>query len=172
LIKKPKDTWKREFKRKLHASLQIALAKDYRDSDCTFDKFAQLAADICNTVRQAKRQDAKKAKKNDFGGNRSGGTGGSGSARTTPAQRSTTSTGAFKRPTPAEAAALAKEGKCFLCKEPGHIMRECPKGPPKVGALDHKPPEYWNRLLDTGYGGSSGGSSTETAGEASEETKN
>ena len=35
----------------------------------------------------------------------------------------------FKKLTPKEQSRLAKEGKCFYCKKPGHMARGCPSRP-------------------------------------------
>jgi hypothetical protein len=151
LTRKPKDTWKSEFKRKLTPYLQTALARDYRDKRCAFDEFAQLAADIANTQRQAEKRQQKDAKPSGTG-TRPGGTGRSENrpaATKTIAQKGQ---GTFQRPTGAEAAQLAREGRCFLCREKGHMASTCPQKITGVGSVAPREDDYWNKMVDRIYG--------------------
>ena len=38
----------------------------------------------------------------------------------------------FKKLTPKERSQLAKEGKCFYCKKPGHMAHGCPSQPKQI----------------------------------------
>ncbi|KAK3938273.1 hypothetical protein QBC46DRAFT_451301 [Diplogelasinospora grovesii] len=126
---KPKDQWKKEFRRKLTANLQVALAGHYANPRVDFEEYANLGADIAMTYQQAyKKREKEKAKPtkspNNSGNSRnrnnrtpSSGNKFGGSAPPAPRPRG---------PTAEEAKKLLLEGRCFICKEKGHTKATCP----------------------------------------------
>lgn len=57
------DDWKGEFKRRLPASLQVALASAYHSDTVDFEGYARLGADIAFSYQQANaKRDREKAK--------------------------------------------------------------------------------------------------------------
>ncbi|KAK3935423.1 hypothetical protein QBC46DRAFT_422639 [Diplogelasinospora grovesii] len=109
-----------------------SLAKEYRDPTVTFEGYARLGADIAMTMRQTYREKEKERKANATTGGGSGGsrttgyTGGNAGSRVVNTQSS--SKGKLPpRPTVEEARKLAQEGRCFTCREKGHVARDCPE---------------------------------------------
>ena len=119
----PKDKWKAEFKRRLIPALQNQLIGSYLDPSVTFEAFARLGNEISMHYKQAnlKKTVASNAAANN--GRRNPGKTSTTSTSKTPASKSaantTTSTDELRR--------LAAEGRCFVCKEKGHLSRDCVK---------------------------------------------
>lgn len=119
----PKTKWKTEFKRRLPTTLQIALAAAYIDPKVTFEQFAQQGASIALVEKQASAErDPPRTRGSVTRGSRAG------------AQRSRPGT---SRPVQGDKATpklsaddfknLYEEGRCFICREQGHLSRECPR---------------------------------------------
>lgn len=150
-LRKPKSEWKLEFKRRLTISLRTACASEYLDPNVTFEQYARKAAEIANEFRQARE-----AKKHDDKA-RTGGTpttgstvgnrgrGGNTSGRVGDGNRGTSdrpppTARASGRPPAAEVKKLYEEGRCFNCRETGHVVKDCPSArKTAVSAVEDKP---------------------------------
>lgn len=133
--------WKGEFKRRLPASLQVALAGAYLDKNVDFESYARLGADISFSYQQAhaKRDKEAKAKadKNSSStgkdsssssrrGGRSGRTTSTTASSTTESTAAAASSSGRKELTRDETAQYIREGRCFSCHKTGHTRKDCP----------------------------------------------
>jgi uncharacterized protein YoxC len=122
---KPRTSWKHEFNRRLTDSLQRALAGAFIDDTVTFDHFVRLGMQHAMiNKRVSERQSA----------NREGGNKSNSKKTTAPASASarTTSSRANEqknspRLTKEEVRRLYEEGRCFVCREKGHLSGDCPR---------------------------------------------
>lgn len=131
--RKPKADWKEEFNRKLSTYLKTSMAASYREDAVGFEQFALIASDIADTFRRARQEKTGKPDAvvptrlsqttrqpgKPFGGRPKPSGGSPLALKTTP--------GNLSRPTPDELQKLMTEGRCYICRELGHISRECPK---------------------------------------------
>lgn len=124
----PRSEWKYEFNARLTSKLQYGMTRDYIDETVRYDEFARLGHQYALQYEFIKQKSGDK-KKSPSGG----GSGGSPAPKdSNPREKSKSGTptaGRGKSPTPQanEREKLMGEGKCFYCKEPGHIKADCPK---------------------------------------------
>lgn len=119
----PRTKWKTEFKRRLPTTLQIALAAAYIDPNVTFEQLAQQGANIALVEKQASAE-------RDPPRTRGGATRGSraGAQRSRPGtSRPVQGDRATPKLTADDFKKLYEEGRCFICREQGHLSRECPR---------------------------------------------
>jgi hypothetical protein len=126
----PKTTWKREFNRRLNRRLQNGLTRDYIDASVGFEAFQRLGHQFALQYSVIDKVHKPASSKNDKGGasgsSLSGtGTGGGTARSSTPRARS--GTPVAKDLDKKERDELKDAGKCFYCKEEGHIRTHCPK---------------------------------------------
>jgi uncharacterized coiled-coil protein SlyX len=167
-IRKPKTEWKDDFYDKMHGHMQEALAKEYLDPAYDFRKLADQGVQIAMIHQRVEAaKNFRRNNSNNTTGTQGGGSGGGNSRNsstrtTTSSARYNNTTGQpakanFTRPSGAEALKLSKEGRCFLCRETGHLMRDCPKksdkGTHSVNAVsDDDRLTRVNALLDARFG--------------------
>jgi len=125
----PLETYKRELYSKLTPALRSMTWSQYNDAAITFESFSAL----CNTAAYTFRTNL--ARENKPAASPSP------ALRVSPAPRmpqittsasSTAATTPKKRMNEVERLTLRKEGKCFYCKEAGHIAINCPRIKAKV----------------------------------------
>lgn len=130
----PKKDWKQQFKRRLLNSIATALTRDYLDPTVSFEEYVRLGAEMAQSYKQQQRRwqvTEAKDKKTDKPSGRTGrrtnhqSTAGTGNATSQATATGTVRTGG--RLTNEEAKQLALEGRCFSCKEKGHVSSTCPK---------------------------------------------
>lgn len=125
-----KSTWKEELNRKLYPSFQRTMASSYINPAVNFDHFvreAQMIALINKKASEdrAARQPATK---------KAAASGGAASDRRKPAAEKDSAK--KERLTTEEREVLKKEGRCFTCREKGHLSSECPKKQPRAAEPD------------------------------------
>lgn len=130
-----KSQWKAEFKAKLSPFLSTQVMSEYvKDSD--FNAFAKYCSQMAHhlATNNQKKDEARKAKEAmlnptpRFGSSR-GPRAAASTTPTTPAPTTIQNTGRFKsrvKLTTEEMRQLILEGRCFTCKQKGHITRDCP----------------------------------------------
>lgn len=138
-----RSEWKGEFKRRLPASLQVALASSYHNSGVDFETYARMGADISFSYQQANaNRDKEKAKAdrtsasgstststNNRRGGRSGRSSTTATSSSSGAGTSSNSSGAPRKElTKDEIVSYIREGRCLSCHELGHTRRDCPNG--------------------------------------------
>jgi hypothetical protein len=128
-----------------------------------------LGADIANTFKQAQKERDKTTTGNNNNTNSSAGGRGRGrynnGNRTTNTGGGSSSTGGSTgsanpgRPSGEEAKKLMQEGRCFICRETGHRMNECPSKGRNKNAVNELTPETLEQrnariaaLLDREFG--------------------
>lgn len=140
---KPRSEWKKEFKRRITTTLQMQLASAFVNPMIGFEEYARMGSEIDNTLRQATRRrtaaapratTAPTAPSNRATGTSRGGYQGTrGNGTFGPGRGAGGGTSGlppgFKRPTPDEVKQLMKDNACFICRQPGHMGRNCPKNP-------------------------------------------
>jgi len=134
----PRTKWKPEFKRRIPAAMQRALARDYLNPNVTFEEYTRLGAEIALINRQANEKSGRRLNNPKL---RSGPSG---------ARQSNPRSGGNKngdndkkgnpgpRPTKDEIRILIQEGRCFICREKGHTTRDCPKKGGRLGEEEIK----------------------------------
>jgi hypothetical protein len=159
-IRKPKSEWKSEFRRKLTLYLRTQLVGAFVDDKVDFEHYARMAAEIDLDFRQAQKESNAVASRGGSGrggqgrGGFRGGRGGY-SGRTSSSTPAASATTQIDRPSPEEAKKLALEGRCFLCKEKGHLARQCTKNPRAISAVENdtaRPVPDINAVLDYHFG--------------------
>jgi hypothetical protein len=119
-----KAEWKDELNQRLNSRLQYGMTPHFIDPRVDFDEFARLGHQYSLQYDVIEKQ----KKKNQPGGSSQGGSGGKGKDKAgSPAQG-----GKGKSPAPTDAEKKEREelreaGKCFYCKEVGHVKSQCPK---------------------------------------------
>jgi hypothetical protein len=106
------DEYKYELNNKLAFDLQKAVVTNYI-SDSTFDQFSAHCSQVSHTLQaiaSAESRVRKSANTEKTGMN---------------SKKESTGTGTATQKD-ADKAQLMKERKCFYCKEPGHVTRNCP----------------------------------------------
>nr|AAK01618.1 Gag protein [Pyricularia grisea] len=126
----PKRSWKRELHRRLPTNLRVAMVIYHQDTNVSFDAYVRTADGISYDLTKAyasRTEDKNKTKttsiKKTTGGSvipRAGGP-----ARTT---GGAVDEGQKGKLSVEEMRGLIRTGKCFQCREPGHISRNCPNG--------------------------------------------
>ncbi|KAL5866260.1 hypothetical protein ACKVWL_011660 [Pyricularia oryzae] len=126
----PKRSWKRELHRRLPTNLRVAMVIYHQDTNVSFDAYVRTADGISYDLTKAyasRTEDKNKTKttstKKTTGGSaipRAGGP-----ARTT---GGAVEEGQKGKLSVEEMRGLIRTGKCFQCREPGHISRNCPNG--------------------------------------------
>ncbi|KAJ5124614.1 uncharacterized protein N7515_003051 [Penicillium bovifimosum] len=146
-----RENLKRDLYLKLPNLLQTQMMLAVNQSHVTFDNFTEQCQSISHEIMLQQHRSTDRR-------NHRGGTVG-GSARTTTAHTALNTSGTSQpttarvkregftpaRMTDAERNKLVSEGKCFYCKEPGHISLQCPKKttttPAAVATASTKPKE-------------------------------
>jgi zinc knuckle protein len=119
----PEELRKSDLYRKLPIPLQNQVMAEAGDNDVSFEKFVRK----CQiTARLVNQQFANRAANSSTGGNR-GRTGNRNAVNTKGPSINAPTTMRIPRLTDKEKAALLREGKCFSCKESGHLSRDCLK---------------------------------------------
>lgn len=137
---RPKRDWKAEFKRRLLPTLQDKLVMSYLDPTVEFEQYARTGAQLALTYEMTRKHREKDTRKDAKPGGQN--------AVTVPARRNnfttnrnqgsknerTTGNNADSRPAKArdqlskdDYAKFIREGRCFNCKELGHMAGNCPK---------------------------------------------
>jgi hypothetical protein len=125
----PLETYKRELYSKLTPALRSMTWSQYNDAAITFESFSAL----CNTAAYTLRTNLTRENKPAASP--------SPALRISPAPRMSqimtsasgnAATTSKKRMDEVERLALRKEGKCFYCKEAGHIAINCPRIKAKI----------------------------------------
>jgi uncharacterized membrane protein YgcG len=157
-IRKPKSEWKSEFRRKLTLYLRTQLVGAFVDPKVDFEQYARMAAEVDLDYRQAQKESNASTGRgggSGRGGSRGGFRGGRGGYSSRSATPATTATAQLDRPSPEEAKKLALEGRCFLCKEKGHLARQCTKSPRAISAVENDTARHVpdiNAVLDYHFG--------------------
>lgn len=131
----PKESRKEDFYQKLSWDLQDVVIAEADDATIDFLQFTKICLSRWN------RKDMQASQKRRGTRNRAGNsTATTAGASKTPAAATATSYPSIKQereltPTLSDRMALMKEGRCFICKEKGHISRECPKKKPSPLAV-------------------------------------
>jgi hypothetical protein len=115
----PMDLRKQDLYQKIPTLIQNQVIIDVDDNSASLEVFVRKCQRTAGLISQ--QQATRNANRNNRnGGNRSNKSSDSApnSANTTPSN---------SKLTDAEKAALIKEGKCFFCREHGHVSRNCPK---------------------------------------------
>ncbi|KAK4182200.1 hypothetical protein QBC35DRAFT_396447 [Podospora australis] len=124
---RPKSDWKYEFNRKLTPSLKTAVAKEYLDKTVRFDEFVRHCQQIADIWTRA-QQERSTSNSGSGSGKSKDKDKGKGKATSTTATSSKSSTAPTRtRLSPDEVRILAMEGRCFTCKEKGHVSKDCPQ---------------------------------------------
>jgi uncharacterized coiled-coil protein SlyX len=131
--RKPRSDWKEEFHRKMLPSMMDKLAREAIDDNVDFEAYARVAGQLALNYEQT--QKAKKKKdKSVQASTSSGNTGKSkksykdkGNPKSDNTSKATSTANTRPKLTDEEVKQLAREGRCFTCKEKGHIGAECPK---------------------------------------------
>ena len=119
--KQPESMRKADLYRKLPTLLQNQVMADAGEDSVTLDRFVKKYQ---ITARLISQQFANRAE------NRAKGTGQSTKGATT--KKDSTTGKSDRKPSSAnqltdkEKATLLKEGRCFICREQGHVSRDCP----------------------------------------------
>jgi hypothetical protein len=133
----PPDTYKRELYNKLTPAIRSMTWKEYGDAAVTFESFSVFCANAAYTLQtnQARENRGTTPKASSTVPTKDS------PAKSTSSKTDTSSS--KKRLDDTEKAELLKEGKCFYCKEPGHIASSCPKIKIKteLKALEHSNPK-------------------------------
>lgn len=119
----PESSYKYELNSKLPVELKKAVAASYISSTSNFNDFS----DYCSQIAQAHHEADELAAR--IRNRRSSPTRPNQTTAAEPARTRTTTIRTSQTPsafTP-DQEALMKEGKCFLCKQAGHIRRNCPR---------------------------------------------
>lgn len=143
-LAKPGDTWKEEFHRRLTPALQKSLARDLIDEEESYERTTKMGQILDYTNVQADADN--RARRDANGGQTRGGRTQNGSAAPTSTNnRNGNSNGRFAPstgPNPITRTGMAahanklpkeeferllREGRCLICKEKGHLLRECLK---------------------------------------------
>lgn len=123
----PRNDYKREFHRRVLPSISRALAAQYIDDEYSFNRYAEVGAQIDLTYQMSKKREKKvdeagtssrKGKKGKFSKD---------DAKDSDGKGTTSSNNNSNRLSREERAKLRDEGKCFICKETDHISPNCPK---------------------------------------------
>lgn len=139
----PKGDWKEELHAKITPALRDLLTVSYVNEAVDFNEYCRLASEYAmnKKVNYERRQAASAARAtstpdttNENRGRNSNNraVGSSRSSSTPSGTTSTTTTGSstptsYKRPNAQEIKQLVAEGRCFICREKGHITKDCPK---------------------------------------------
>ncbi|KAJ8127922.1 hypothetical protein O1611_g5714 [Lasiodiplodia mahajangana] len=133
----PKDDWKDEFYQRLAPRIKYQVTKNYLDAKVTYQEFVLEVEQLVHTMNQV---DADKKKKQGSSSNSSGAGNKNQRQRRfdnrqdsrAPSSSSSSSAPAnhkskLGKPNKAEFDQLLKEGRCFVCREKGHITKDCPR---------------------------------------------
>lgn len=128
-----RSEYKREFHRRLIPNISRLLAAQYIDESMPFGRYAEVGAQIDLTYQLSKEVEKKETNTNSRttgtrggrAGTRGGRAGGAG------ARGGSTNTPTSSMPSREERQKLISEGKCFLCRQEGHIASQCPKAAEK-----------------------------------------
>ncbi|KAK4232753.1 hypothetical protein C8A03DRAFT_20017, partial [Achaetomium macrosporum] len=118
---KPRSCWKDEFNRKLYSTFERDMARSYIDPTVSFQEFVREAQQIAminkrvSERRAAERQPKPKSSKPVA--NR-------GSTKTLSTKPAADP---GKKLTRDEVRTLYEAGRCFTCREKGHVSKECPQ---------------------------------------------
>ena len=127
--RRPRDEWKEEFHRRMLPSMMDKLAREVVDDKVGFEEYARVAAQLALNYEQTQ----KSKKKREKTGTSTATSDGKGKRskldkdRRTDAAASTSNTKITTKLSENEIKQLAREGRCFNCKEKGHIGVDCPK---------------------------------------------
>jgi hypothetical protein len=127
---KPRSTWKHEFNRKLYDSFQRSMVPSFASPTVTFDQFVVEAQQIAIINKRAserhaaERQTAERQATNRQRPNNAarGSRGGVRASIFLPRKQGAT---AAKPLSADEVKRLYEEGRCFICREKGHLANDC-----------------------------------------------
>ncbi|KAK3896447.1 hypothetical protein C8A05DRAFT_20576 [Staphylotrichum tortipilum] len=133
---RPRADWKDEFNRRLTPALQRSLAHAFLDDSVDFDAYARLGLQHTRiNKRAAALQAAARSPAGTLAGSHAGGSTPGKTNRhrgkrddDSAAATSGNSSASNGKPlTPEEHRVLAREGRCFRCRQKGHMSPDCPK---------------------------------------------
>jgi hypothetical protein len=128
---KPRTEWKSEFKRKVLPAISDKMVMAFLDKKVAFEEYARTGAQIAldHKITQ-KRRDRDRKKTSEPAGP----TPGRGYCRGTKSMNDKATSAKEQPGQPArvtrnaeEIKQLAREGRCFTCREQGHRSSDCPK---------------------------------------------
>jgi hypothetical protein len=119
---RPRSTWKHEFNRKLYSSFQRSMVPSFANPAVTFDQFVIEAQQIAViNKRESERQAANRRNQNNATRGKRAGTRVTG----TPTRKQGVAT---TKPLSADdVRQLYEEGRCFTCRDKGHLANDCPR---------------------------------------------
>jgi hypothetical protein len=121
--------------KKIHESASRSMTYQNRERDSNRYNNKEQSTSNGNRSHSQSRQRSAQSSKRRFQGKNSSRPRGAGGSNSTPKKSVQ-----FVDLTEQEMAQLRAEGKCFLCKEPGHMSRNCPRKNTIKGNGNNKPP--------------------------------
>jgi hypothetical protein len=123
--------WKEELYHRINVEMQRAVMKESNDEGCEFQEFAAICNQMANRLEQISIKEQRR--KGQIGQATSTKTNTNDASQTAPkptstgrAQNTSAVAGTHGRLTTEDRQELLKDGKCFYCKQKGHMARDCP----------------------------------------------
>ncbi|KAK4183284.1 hypothetical protein QBC35DRAFT_348280, partial [Podospora australis] len=126
-----KADWKNELHMRLNQGLATHMGHYVFNNTVDFEEYCRIASGIALSNRMNTNRGGSSQGGNRNGQrNKGGGSNNNGGSSNTPSVSSTTTTHGSKskygRPSKDEIMKLMKEGRCFICREQGHVNSDCP----------------------------------------------